>query len=206
MILSADSSSLVSDAYARAQQAQAAADRKAGTMESITALEEKLTPYIKNIALAGVALVVTIAILRAGKKTRKNPYAPSWNRPRKKTVKYTVSLLDKKGKPEQQLNKVFDRKSDAVEYAENYGGNYEVVAESAKWFKVNPCGGPRMNIKGHDFKSFKDPWAVMSTEDRKKANRLFRSAMKTFSRSPKQKRFHDELMVILNKYNIGKGN
>jgi hypothetical protein len=110
-------------------------------MESITALEEKLTPYIKNIALAGVALVVTIAILRAGKKTRKNP-----------------------------------------------------------------CGGPRMNTKGHNFKSFKDPWAVMSTEDRKKANQLFRSAMKAFSGSPKQKRFHDELMVILNKYNIGKGN
>lgn len=52
----------------------------------------------------------------------------------------------------------------------------------------------------HDFK---DPWAVMSPEDRKEANRLFKAAMKAFPSSPKQKELHAKLMVLYKKYGIG---
>ena len=55
----------------------------------------------------------------------------------------------------------------------------------------------------HDFKDFKDPWAVMSPEDRKEANRLFKAAMKAFPSSPKQKELRAKLDAILKKYKIG---
>lgn len=64
-------STYTADAYTRAQQAQAITEKQAGTLTSLSTLEEKITPYIKNIALAGVALIVTIAILKSGKKARK---------------------------------------------------------------------------------------------------------------------------------------
>jgi hypothetical protein len=55
----------------------------------------------------------------------------------------------------------------------------------------------------YDFKSFKDPWAVMPPEDRKEANRLFRLAMKAFPSSPKQLKLNAALGVLLKKYDIG---
>ena len=39
----------------------------------------------------------------------------------------------------------------------------------------------------YDFKDFKDPWAVMSPEDRKEANRLTILILKTMPSSPRQK-------------------
>jgi hypothetical protein len=55
----------------------------------------------------------------------------------------------------------------------------------------------------HDFKNFKDPWAVMSPKDRKEANRLFVAAMKAFPSSPRQIELHAKLEVLLKKYGIG---
>ncbi len=55
----------------------------------------------------------------------------------------------------------------------------------------------------HSFKDFRDPWAVMSPEDRKEAYRLFKAAMKAMPGSPKQKELHAKLMVLYKKYNIG---
>ena len=53
------------------------------------------------------------------------------------------------------------------------------------------------------FKGFKDPWAVMTPEDRKKAHRAFMGAMKSLSGSPRWQKFHDELMGLYRKYGIG---
>lgn len=55
----------------------------------------------------------------------------------------------------------------------------------------------------HDFKDFKDPWAVMSPEDRKEANRLFKAAMKAMPSSPRQKELQAKLFAIMKKYRIG---
>jgi hypothetical protein len=51
---------------------------------------------------------------------------------------------------------------------------------------------------------FDDPWKVMSPEDRKEANRLFKLTMKAFPSSPKQKELSEQLQKILSKYGIGK--
>lgn len=55
----------------------------------------------------------------------------------------------------------------------------------------------------HDFKDFNDPWAVMTPEDRKEANRLFKAAMKAMPSSPRQKELQAKLFAILKKYKIG---
>jgi hypothetical protein len=55
----------------------------------------------------------------------------------------------------------------------------------------------------YDFKDFKDPWAVMSPEDRKEAYRLFKAAMKAMPSSPRQKELNAKLFAILKKYKIG---
>lgn len=55
----------------------------------------------------------------------------------------------------------------------------------------------------HDFKDFKDPWAVMSPEDRKEAGRLQIAALKAFPGSPRQKELRAKLNVLLKKYRIG---
>jgi hypothetical protein len=54
-----------------------------------------------------------------------------------------------------------------------------------------------------DFKDFKDPWAVMSPEDRKEAFRLFKAVMRAMPSSPRQKELHAKLMVLYKKYKIG---
>ena len=55
----------------------------------------------------------------------------------------------------------------------------------------------------YDFKDFKDPWAVMSPEDRKEANRLTILILKTMPASPKQKELQAKRDAILKKYKIG---
>lgn len=55
----------------------------------------------------------------------------------------------------------------------------------------------------HDFKDFKDPWAVMSPEDRKEANRLTILIMKVMAGSPRQKELQAKRNAILAKYKIG---
>jgi hypothetical protein len=55
----------------------------------------------------------------------------------------------------------------------------------------------------HSFKDFKDPWAVMSPEDRKEANRLFRASMKAMPSSIRQKELQAKLFAIMRKYKIG---
>ena len=55
----------------------------------------------------------------------------------------------------------------------------------------------------HDFKDFKDPWAVMSPEDRKEANRLTILIMKAMPSSPRQKELQAKRNAILAKYKIG---
>lgn len=69
----------------------------------------------------------------------------------------------------------------------------------------NPMGqGVRRAFAGDkDFKGFDDPWKVMSPEDRKEANRLFKLAMKAFPSSPKQKELQEKLKVLFKKYKIG---
>ena len=55
----------------------------------------------------------------------------------------------------------------------------------------------------HDFKDFKDPWAVMSPEDRKEANRLTKLILKAMPSSPRQKELQAKRNAILKKYKIG---
>ena len=55
----------------------------------------------------------------------------------------------------------------------------------------------------HDFKDFKDPWAVMSPEDRKEANRLTNLILKAMPSSPRQKELQAKRNAILAKYKIG---
>lgn len=55
----------------------------------------------------------------------------------------------------------------------------------------------------HDFKDFKDPWAVMSPEDRKEANRLTNLILKAMPSSPRQKELQAKRNGILAKYKIG---
>ena len=57
--------------------------------------------------------------------------------------------------------------------------------------------------KGEGFSGFKDPWAAMSPEDRKEANRLFKAAMKAMPSSMRQKELRAKLDAILKKYKIG---
>ena len=55
----------------------------------------------------------------------------------------------------------------------------------------------------HSWKNFNDPWAAMSAEDHKEANRLFKAAMKAHPSSPRQKELRAKLNVLLTKYKIG---
>jgi hypothetical protein len=55
----------------------------------------------------------------------------------------------------------------------------------------------------HDFKDFKDPWGMMSPEDRKEAGRLLIAALKAFPSSPRQKELRKKLNTTLKKYKIG---
>jgi len=55
----------------------------------------------------------------------------------------------------------------------------------------------------HDFKDFKDPWAVMSPQDRKEANRLTILILKAMAGSPRQKELQAKRNAILAKYKIG---
>ena len=57
----------------------------------------------------------------------------------------------------------------------------------------------------HSWKNFNDPWAAMSAEDHKEANRLFKAAMKAYPSSPRQKELRAKLNVLLAKYKIGEG-
>lgn len=57
----------------------------------------------------------------------------------------------------------------------------------------------------HDPKNFNDPWAAMSAEDHKEANRLFKAAMKAHPSSPRQKELRAKLNALLTKYKIGEG-
>jgi len=59
------------------------------------------------------------------------------------------------------------------------------------------------NETSHDFKDFKDPWAVMSSEDRKEANRLTIKILKTMPASPRQRELQAKRDAILKKYGIG---
>jgi len=65
----AQSATYVTDAYARAREAQAASEKKSATLQAIADLETTLTPYVKYIALGGVALIFVIMIINAGKKS-----------------------------------------------------------------------------------------------------------------------------------------
>jgi gas vesicle protein len=60
-----------------------------------------------------------------------------------------------------------------------------------------------LNEGSHDFKDFKDPWAVMSPEDRKEANRLTIKILKTMPGSPRQRELQAKRDAILKKYGIG---
>ena len=55
----------------------------------------------------------------------------------------------------------------------------------------------------YDFKDFKDPWAVMSPEDRKEAYRLTKLIFKVMPASPKQKELQAKRDAIFKKYKIG---
>tara|TARA_R110000868_G_scaffold257337_3_gene514419 strand:- start:1316 stop:1582 length:267 start_codon:yes stop_codon:yes gene_type:complete len=55
----------------------------------------------------------------------------------------------------------------------------------------------------HSWKNFNDPWAAMSAEDHKEANRLFKAAMKAYPSSPRQKELRAKLNALLTKYKIG---
>jgi hypothetical protein len=82
----------------------------------------------------------------------------------------------------------------------------EDAKEEAEWSLRNDPRTewhPSLREGSYDFKDFKDPWAVMSPEDRKEANRLFKAAMKAFPSSPKQKELRAKLNAILKKYKIG---
>ena len=54
------------------------------------------------------------------------------------------------------------------------------------------------------FKDFNDPWAVMSPEDRKEANRLTIAALKAMPGSSRQKELQAKRDAILAKYGIGR--
>ena len=60
-----------------------------------------------------------------------------------------------------------------------------------------------LNEGSHDFKDFKDPWAAMSPEDRKEANRLTIAALKAMPGSPRQKELQAKRDALLKKYKIG---
>ncbi len=62
---------------------------------------------------------------------------------------------------------------------------------------------PSLREGSHDFKDFKDPWAVMSPEDRKEANRLTIAILKAMPSSPRQKELQAKRDAILKKYKIG---
>lgn len=55
----------------------------------------------------------------------------------------------------------------------------------------------------HDFKDFKDPWGMMSPEDRREAGRLQIAALKAFPGSPRQREIRAKLNALLAKYKIG---
>lgn len=79
-------------------------------------------------------------------------------------------------------------------------GHFDIVIQ----LKETDTKKVRKMLKGsNDFKSFDDPWKVMSEEDRKEANRLFKLTMKAFPSSPKQKELSDKLQAILKKYGLG---
>ena len=61
----------------------------------------------------------------------------------------------------------------------------------------------QMKKASHDFKDFKDPWAVMTPEDRKEANRLTNLILKAMPSSPRQKELQAKRNAILAKYKIG---
>lgn len=54
-------------------------------------------------------------------------------------------------------------------------------------------------------RTFDDPWKMMTPEDHKEANRLFRAAMKAYARSPRQLELRGKLDALLKKYGIGEG-
>jgi len=58
--------------------------------------------------------------------------------------------------------------------------------------------------ESNDLNGFDDPWKVMSDEDRKEANKLFKASMKAYPSSPKQKAISEKLQALLKKYGIGK--
>jgi hypothetical protein len=55
----------------------------------------------------------------------------------------------------------------------------------------------------YSYKDFKDPWAIMSPEDRKEANRLTILILKVMPSSPRQKELQAKRDVIFKKYKIG---
>lgn len=55
----------------------------------------------------------------------------------------------------------------------------------------------------HSFKNFKDPWAVMSLEDRKEANRLTMLIFKAMPGSKTQKELQAKRNELFVKYGIG---
>lgn len=55
----------------------------------------------------------------------------------------------------------------------------------------------------HSFKNFKDPWAVMSPEDRKEANRLTKLIFKAMPGSQRQKELQAKRNELFVKYGIG---
>jgi len=65
------------------------------------------------------------------------------------------------------------------------------------------CQGRKIHEGSHDFKDFKDPWSVMSPEDRKEANRLTIKILKTMPSSPRQRELQAKRDAILKKYGIG---
>ena len=59
------------------------------------------------------------------------------------------------------------------------------------------------NEGSHDFKDFKDPWAIMSPEDRKETYRLTIKILKTMPGSPRQRELQAKRDALLKKYGIG---
>jgi hypothetical protein len=55
----------------------------------------------------------------------------------------------------------------------------------------------------HSFKGFKDPWAVMSPEDRREANRLTKLIFRAMAGSPRQRELQAKRDEIFRKYGIG---
>ena len=100
---------------------------------------------------------------------------------------------------------LFDRRHPKAWTGSKFSSLEDAKQEAEAALAVDPRTEwhPSLREGSYDFKDFKDPWAVMSPEDRKEAYRLTKLIFKVMPASPRQKELQAKRDAILKKYKIG---